>query len=128
VCRLVGPFIIAPTLVTTTLMAYAAHPGFGRLRILATILGAGVGVPWLLEIVGVLAPTYRFEHGELVIFSPNIEFSAVPVQVAFVVLLVALSTVVALLTRVLAQRQREAAQRLEVQAWHLRQILPMSTP
>ena len=128
VCRLVGPFIIAPTLVTTTLMAYAAHPGFGRLRILATILGAGVGVPWLLEILGVLAPTYRFANGELVIFSPNIEFSAVPVQVAFVVLLVALSTVVALLTRVLAQRQREAAQRLEVQAWHLRQILPMSTP
>jgi hypothetical protein len=26
ICRIVGPFIVAPTLATTTLMAYAAHP------------------------------------------------------------------------------------------------------
>ncbi|MGN6108698.1 MAG: serine/threonine-protein kinase, partial [Kofleriaceae bacterium] len=38
VCRMVGPFIIAPTLVTTTLMVYAAHTQFGRIRIIAAIL------------------------------------------------------------------------------------------
>jgi serine/threonine-protein kinase len=124
VCRLVGPFVIAPTLVTTTLMAYAAHPAFGSIRIVSGILASGLVVPWVLEGIGVLAPTYRFVDGALVIASPNLTFSAVPVQVAFAVLLVALVAVVALLTRVLAVRQREAAGQLELQAWHLRQIVP----
>jgi len=124
VCRMVGPFIIAPTLVTTTLMAYAAHPAFGSIRIVSAILVSGVAIPWALEAIGVLAPTYRFGGGELVLASPNLTFTAVPVQVAFAVLLVSLVAVVALLTRVLALRQREAAHKLELQAWALRQIVP----
>jgi len=43
----------------------------------------------------------------------------------FALLLVTLISVVALLTRVLAMRTREGARKLELQAWHLRQILPV---
>jgi len=125
VCRMVGPFIIAPTLVTTTLMAYAAHPAFGAIRIVSLILTAAVAVPWGLEAAGVLAPTYRFtDAGELVLSSPNLTFSAMPVQLAFAALLLALVAVVALLTRGMALRQRRATRTLELQAWHLRQIVP----
>ncbi|CAN5887105.1 hypothetical protein BH11MYX3_BH11MYX3_25990 [soil metagenome] len=124
VCRMVGPFIIAPTLVTTTLMAYAAHPSFGSIRIISAILAGSVAVPWALEAAGVLESTYRFVGGELILSSPVVTFNAVPVQIAFAALLVALVTVVALLTRVLAVRQRDATRKVELQAWHLRQILP----
>jgi eukaryotic-like serine/threonine-protein kinase len=125
VCRMVGPFIIAPTLVTTTLMAYAAHPGLGSIRITASILTAAVAVPWVLELAGVLSPTYRFtEGGELVLSSSVLHFSAVPVQLAFAMLLVALVAVVALLVRGIAQRQVQATHALELQAWHLRQLVP----
>ena len=125
VCRLVGPFIIAPTLVTTTLMAYAAHPSFGSIRIVSAILAGAVAVPWALEGVGVLDATYRFtDAGELVLTSPAIAFSPAPVQLAFAALLVVLVAVVALLTRVLAVRQRDATRKVELQAWHLRQIVP----
>ncbi|MFN0247717.1 MAG: serine/threonine-protein kinase [Kofleriaceae bacterium] len=128
VCRLVGPFIIAPTLVTTTLIGFAVHPSFGSIRIVSAILGAGVAIPWALEATGVLSSTYRFtENGELHLASPMLTFSAIPVQLAFALLLVLLISVVALLTRVLAVRQREAAHKLELQAWHLRQILPVGT-
>jgi hypothetical protein len=128
VCRLVGPFIIAPTLVTTTLIGFAVHPAFGSIRIVGAILGAGVAIPWALEAAGVLTSTYRFtENGELHLVSPNLTFSAAPVQLAFALLLVVLISVVALLTRVLAVRQREAAHKLELHAWHLRQILPVGT-
>ena len=128
VCRLVGPFIIAPTLVTTTLIGFAVHPAFGSIRIVGAILGAGVAIPWALEAAGVLSSTYRFTaNGELHLVSPHLTFSAVPVQLAFALLLVVLVSVVALLTRVLAVRQREAAHKLELQAWHLRQILPVGT-
>jgi hypothetical protein len=100
VCRMVGPFIIAPTLVTTTLMAYAAHPGLDSIRVTASILTAAVAVPWLLELAGVLSPTYRFTAGgELVLSSSVLHFSAVPVQLAFALLLVSLVAVVAVLVR-----------------------------
>ena len=123
VCRLVGPFVIAPALVTTTLMVYAAHPGFGRVDVIAVILAAAVAIPWGLEIAGVLAPTYRFDGGALVLDSPNVTFSAVPVQLAFALVLVALVAIVAILLRSMARRQRAAQRSLELQAWHLRQIV-----
>ncbi len=52
ICRMVGPFIIAPSLAGATLIAFAAHPRFGHIGIIAAILGAGVAVPWLLELAG----------------------------------------------------------------------------
>jgi hypothetical protein len=124
VCRMVGPFIIAPTLVTTTLMGYAVHVKFGRMPIVASILAASVAVPWALEAAGLLPATYRFTDGELVLSSDIVRFSAAPVQLAFAVLLVTLIVVVAILSRAIATRQREATRKLELQAWHLRQILP----
>jgi len=125
IARMVGPFIIAPTLAMTTLMAYAAHPRFGRMTVLAVIFGAAVAVPWALELAGVLAPTYRFTAGgELVLASPVVRFSSLPVQVAFAALLVILLGLVGLLSRGLARRQREATRTLELHAWHLRQVVP----
>jgi serine/threonine-protein kinase len=123
ICRMVGPFIIAPTLAATTLMAYAAHPRLGRITVIAAILAAGVVIPWGLELAGVLESTYRFVDGTIVLRSPVIAFHAVPVQFAFALLLVALLAVVAVLSRMMAQRQHEANRRIELQAWHLRQLV-----
>ncbi len=128
VCRMVGPFIIAPTLVTTTLMAYASHPRFGRISVLAVILSSAVVVPWLLELFGVIESTYHFtESGTLVLAPSIVRFSPVPTQIAFALLLVSLVAVVAALSRTIATRHRDAMRRLEVQAWHLRQILPAAS-
>jgi serine/threonine-protein kinase len=125
ISRMVGPFIIAPTLATTTLMAYAAHPKFGKITVMAGILGASVAVPWALELVGALAPTYHFTAGgELVLGSSVVRFSSLPVQLAFALLLVVLLAVVGLLSRGLAMRQRDATRKLELAAWHLRQVMP----
>jgi hypothetical protein len=122
---MVGPLIIAPTLATTTLMAYAAHPKFGRITVMAAILGASVAVPWVLELLGIVSATYRFTpDGALVLTSSVVRFSAVAVEVAFAVLLVALLAVVGLLSRSMAKRQHEATRRLELHAWHLRQVVP----
>jgi serine/threonine-protein kinase len=125
IARMVGPFIIAPTLATTTLMAYAAHPRLGRMSVMTAILGASVAVPWTLELVGILPPTYHFTAGgELVLASPIVRFSPLPVQLAFGVLLVLLLGVVGMLSRGMARRQREATRSLELHAWHLRQVVP----
>ncbi len=126
VCRMTGPFIIAPALVLVTLMAYASHPRFGKIPILATILSASVLVPWGLELVGVLDTTYSFDDGALTLSSSVVQFSSVPVQLAMAAVLVALIGVVAVLTRGLAMRQRDAARKLELHAWQLRQIVPVA--
>ena len=65
VSRLVGPFIITPSLAAATLIGYAAHPKFGRVTIVGAILGSGVAIPWLLEVFGVLDRTYAFRDGKL---------------------------------------------------------------
>ena len=127
VCRLVGPFIIAPTLIVTTLMAYAVHPRFGRMSIVAAILTCGVAVPWLLEVAGVLAPTYHFAKGSLVLTSPNVAFAEAPVQLAFAILLVVQSAITAILLRTMSSKQREVTKQIELQAWHLRQIVPTAS-
>jgi hypothetical protein len=124
VCRMVGPFIIAPTLVLTTLVAYASHPQLGRMPLVAAILGMSVALPWGLELAGVIGSTYTFEDGALVLHSPLITFTSAPTQIAFGLLLVTLVVIVAFLSRAIAIRHRDATRRLEVQAWHMRQILP----
>ena len=60
----------------------------------------------------------------VVLTSSDVRFSAVAVEVAFAVLLVALLAVVGLLSRSMAKRQHEATRRLELHAWHLRQVVP----
>ena len=62
--------------------------------------------------------------GELVRGSPSIACSPAPIQLAFALLLINFLIAVAFLSRVLAKRQRGAARRLELQAWHLRQVVP----
>ena len=55
-----------------------------------------------------------------------VQFSSVPVQLAMAAVLVSLIGVVAVLTRGLAMRQRDAARKVELHAWQLRQIVPVS--
>jgi uncharacterized membrane protein YhaH (DUF805 family) len=81
-------------------------------------------VPWGLELAGVLSPTYTFVDGTIVLSSQILTFRSVPVQLAFLVLLLALLAVVAVLSRMMAQRQRDANRRVELQAWQLRQLVP----
>jgi len=83
-----------------------------------------VFVPWGLELAGVLSPTYEFVNGTIVLHSSVIIFRSLPVQIAFALLLISLLAVVALLSRMMAQRQRDASRRAEMQAWHLRQLVP----
>ena len=128
VVRIVGPFLIAPSLATAMLIGYAAHPRFGRISVVAAILCAGIAVPWLLELAGVLSPTYAFADGKLELSSSVMAFTSAPIQIASALLLVALLAVVGLLSRAIARRQRVAAHQLELQAWHLRQILPSGRP
>jgi hypothetical protein len=123
ICRIVGPFVIAPTLVLTTLMAFAVHPRFGHINIVAAILTGGVAVPWILELAGVLSPTYTFANGTIILSSSAVAFNPIPVHLAFGTVLVFLAAVVAVLLRSMATRQREATKLIEVQSWHLRQLV-----
>jgi hypothetical protein len=105
-------------------MAYAAHPRFGRISIVGGILAASVAVPWALELAGITPSTYAFEDGAIILRSSVFAWHSAPTQVAFALLLIALLTVVAVLSRMMAHRQRDASLRLELQAWQVRQLIP----
>ncbi len=124
IVRVSSPFCFAPTLVAITLMAYMAHPRFGRASVVAALLSCGVLVPWLLEEIGVLSPTYRFVNGGLELQSSALNFSALPMQVASLGALGSACIVVIALSRNIAARQRHAAERLETAAWQIRDLVP----
>ncbi len=126
IARMVGPFIIAPSLVLTTLAGYASHPRFGNIGAIAGILSLGVAVPWALELTGALEPSYSFDRGDMTLHSHVIDFAAAPTQAAFALLLLSLIIVITTLCRRLALRQRDDARKLELQAWQLRQIVPVA--
>jgi hypothetical protein len=76
-------------------MVDAAHPKFGRITVMVVILGASV-----------------------------VRFSGVAFQVSFAILRVGLLAIVGVLVRSMARRQHVATRRLELHAWHLRQVVP----
>ena len=123
--RIMGPIVVIPTLVTTTVMAYAVHPRFGRISVIAAILLASAFGPWALELLGVLSPTHRFtDAGELVLASGAVRFSAIPTELAFAFMQVSMVVGGVLLVRSVARRHSDAARKLELQAWQLRHIVP----
>ena len=71
-----------------------------------------------------VAPTYHFVDGAIVLSSHALAFTSAPVQVTLLALLVVLLVVVAVLARRVANAQRAATLQVEVQAWQVRQLMP----
>jgi hypothetical protein len=122
ISRIVGPFIIAPTLVgPTMLMAYAVHPRFGAMPIVAALLTAGVAIPWGLETAPASSPDLPLRRRR---DRPDLARDRVhPFRSSGV----RGDARAARRDRRGAPRWRAPAQatQIELQAWHLRQVVPM---
>ncbi len=122
--RVVGPFIVLPTMamglsVGTVLFPRVTH------NVVAIAAGlVGILVPYALEWVGILPRSMRFVGGVIEILPNSASFSEIP-TVAYILFgsTVPLVAVCVYLTRI-RDRLRDAEERLRLQAWQLRQILP----
>ncbi len=127
--RAFGSLIIAPAVTGVMALSLTSYPQLiDRARYVIAILVASWLVPVALESAGVLAETWRVVEGQVVSSSPMVTIAAPSTTGLLIVANVITTIVIGLFANALARSRRDAQRRVEIQAWHLRQLLPAATP
>ncbi|HUJ59963.1 MAG TPA: serine/threonine-protein kinase [Kofleriaceae bacterium] len=126
ITRMAGPFTFVPALTCVILMSVMAYPQFiARPALLIGTMVFAFVLPVVLELTGALARTWELAPGELISHAGALEVGGSQT----LVLLIAASLITILIAGIDAARiyraSREAQRRLTIQAWHLRQLLPV---
>jgi len=122
--RMLGPFVLVPALTVMVTFVFAHTPDrTWRWRSMA--LGSlGMLAPAFLEVSGFVAPSYVFRNGIIELHARMLDLPALPTFASLVVVHLGLLMAVA----VVYGRMRDAfdtvSQRLHLQTWQLRQIVP----
>jgi eukaryotic-like serine/threonine-protein kinase len=126
--RMFTPFLIAPCAVAVNIVAFAFHPSSQRGRrywlFSFASLCAVIGM-WLAELFGLLSPTMVDTGGSgLVLRSPLAGFGTFPAIEALGVWVTIATVSSAILARMTARNARNARERVHLQAWQVRQLVP----
>ncbi|HET9992652.1 MAG TPA: hypothetical protein VFQ65_29160, partial [Kofleriaceae bacterium] len=120
---LFGPVMIAPSIAIVVAMAFGMDT---RLRI-SKVIGftmAALLVPFLLELVHLWWPqSFLVIDGDLRIHSAEFSVHLPQAHIAFALYFVMVTLVSGLAARRLAINERAAMRKVELQAWHLRQLV-----
>src|SRR5262249_10596527 len=124
VSRIISPVIVGPGLAAITVLTFAFHPALGRSVWLWIIVACSVIAPWALELSGLLQPTLSTRAGDIVISSPSVFAHSPQIEIGLVVYAVMTVAVAGMFGRALAISTWNMRCKLQLQAWHLRQIVP----
>ena len=122
---LFGPFMLLPALAAVNTLALVLTAGHKKGRILAVSLGnLAILVPVAMEWLGILPPSYLFVNNTIVIMPHVLNYPRTPTMVFLLV-----SNIMSIVTAaVFVSRVRDALnvaqERLVVQSWQLRQLVP----
>jgi hypothetical protein len=126
--RMFSPFFIAPGIAAVTAVGLTLGFMPATVRGAATtisVMSAAVLLPWLAELAGWLTPSFRSMPAQLVILAPGVqarETVSVYVFAGYAVMLVVATVLVVHAVRRADRTVREA---LHLQAWQLRQLVPV---
>jgi serine/threonine-protein kinase len=119
-----GPLVLVPSLAAVNALSFVAATDRPR-RIGATLMGAlTILIPFVLEMVGVLPRSYAFENGHLVVLPHVLSFTPMPTLVFLLFANVAVVVTACLFLLRFSEAVDRTEERLHVQAWHLRQLMP----
>jgi hypothetical protein len=124
--RLAGPFQLTPILMCGVLLVFTAIPAFNERRWLIIGWSAVTAVlPIVLELIGIIGRTWTWEGDRqitrsAILMGTNENFEAALLVGANTVFIV----IVALVARATHRARHTAEVALQIQAWHLRQLLP----
>jgi eukaryotic-like serine/threonine-protein kinase len=123
--RMFGSFVLLPALVVNASVSLVAFPTLLRkpVLVLATMLGAYL-IPLALEATGFWERTWWLAGGTVVTRPTAIDLSGTPAAIYLIVGGAAIIVVTSLYVRSIALAQRAAQRQLDIQAWHLEQLLP----
>ncbi|HUS29569.1 MAG TPA: serine/threonine-protein kinase [Kofleriaceae bacterium] len=118
VSRIYGPFVLLPTLICTYAIVLQAHPT-RMMRIAGAVIATiAITVPALLEWMGALPASYRFEDGAWKIVPQLVDLPKTGTNVFLIAANLAMIIVPCLFIAKLRDELSRAQIRLAVQAWH----------
>jgi hypothetical protein len=123
--RMFSPLLIGPGLAAGTMLGFSFHPRFGKTYALAAGLAGALLAPWVAERLGLLSRTIIELDGMIGIRSPAGAIDASRFELAHVVYVVATVFVCGALTERITRAQRDTRRTAHLQAWHLRQLVPL---
>ena len=130
VSRMFSPLLVAPGLGAVIAMAMVLTPQYSRLGsslVVALLMIGACLMPLLLEQVGVISPTMAITPAAMCFTAPALGPRIFPTVVVGAVYATALIVGAALAGESLRVQTRTAHMRLHLQAWHLRQLVPVSS-
>jgi eukaryotic-like serine/threonine-protein kinase len=123
--RLIGPFLLPAGMATVAMAISANHPHLlVRPWISVVVYLVAALAPWGLELAGVLAPTYAVTGDGYLITTNVLVHEPVAGQLAIAGYIAAVIVVIGVLCMRLARLAQDTRRRAELQAWHLRQLVP----
>ncbi|MGE5187122.1 MAG: serine/threonine-protein kinase [Acidobacteriota bacterium] len=122
--RIFGVFILAPALVCMMCSSWYSYPGLMHApkRIYAFVLTCGT-LPLVLEALGAIAPSWSVHDGVIASISHAVHLGGTGATVLLVGGQIGAISIAALFGRSLAFSRRQALRQVEIQAWHLRQLV-----
>jgi serine/threonine protein kinase len=121
---LCGPFVLVPGIAATNTMYFAMNAE-KRHRPFVMLVGViAVAAPFVLELLGVVPASLAFDARGFVLVERATHFPALWTTVSLLILSVSTVLVPAIMVGRMRDALAAAEQRLFLQAWHLRQMLP----
>ncbi len=124
ISRIYGPLVLLPEMTMSTAFVYAMYPDRRVQSASITVMATTFALPALLERIGVVPPSYLFRDGQMIILPHLCRIS----ELTTMNFLTA-STLLFMLVGVVSVRRvrnslNAAEERLSLQAWQLRQLVP----
>jgi eukaryotic-like serine/threonine-protein kinase len=125
VCSLaMGPFLILPSMILSiAVLGILAGQRAHRIMVLAAGTFAGL-LPWVLEFAGVVAPSFRFEGGAIILTSKVLTFTGLPTLLLLGIANSGLVTFTALSAYHFRQTVADTEAKSALVSWQLGQLVP----
>src|SRR5262249_3123279 len=120
--RPVTPFLMVPAIAGASVMLFVVDPRASPRVIVALMIAASLG-PWAFELLHLVPQTMTVVNGDLVLRWDLAIASSPRTEIGLAVFAIANLIVMGMVTRQIAVQQRTTLRTVELQAWHLRQLV-----
>jgi hypothetical protein len=117
------PFLAAPGLAVITTMSIAPHPRIAYAPALVVVMAVAVLGPLALAVIGTVRDTTAFVGDSLILHTAAPTLDPTGMVVGLSLFVVVLLVLAALLSRSLTNERRAVQRTLQIQSWHLRQLV-----
>jgi serine/threonine-protein kinase len=124
--RMFGSLIATPAVTCVMALSLTSYPQLiDRARLVITILLASWVLPVVLERAGVIQSTWSVDGDRVVSMSAIFALGGSATSALLIATNLCTILVIGLFANALARSRRDAQRQVEIQAWHLRQLLPV---